>query len=153
MFFFLFSSILFFILWNTDSFSLVLLVLICLIFLWVSILSAHPSSSYASSLSFLVFCLSLAFVTTSSLIVFYVCFEGVLFPMFALLLSFGQSFEKVNASLFLLLYTIIGSFPFLLFALRSFSSVSALSGLTSLPVVYCLFLTFGVKSPLFWLHA
>jgi len=73
--------------------------------------------------------------------------------MFVLLMSFGLSFEKVNASLFLLLYTIIGSLPFLLFALRSFSSVSALSELSSLPVVYCLFLTFGVKSPLFWLHA
>jgi len=73
--------------------------------------------------------------------------------MFVLLMSFGLSFEKVNASLYLLLYTIIGSLPFLLFALRSFSSVSALSELSSLPVVYCLFLTFGVKSPLFWLHA
>jgi len=150
---YLFFFLLFFILRNTDDFSMVMIVLVGLIFLWVTILGSVSAYSLASALSLFVFGLSVVFFITSSLIVFYVCFEGVLFPMFILLLTFGQSFEKVNASVFLLLYTIIGSFPFLLFALRCFSSVSALSELSSLPVLYTLFVTFGAKSPLFWLHA
>jgi NADH:ubiquinone oxidoreductase subunit 4 (subunit M) len=138
---------------QSEEFSSILLVLITLMLVWVSTILSGSGFSLQSFFLVLVYLLSAAFVTTSSLLMLYISFEGVLAPMFFLILTFGYSPEKVGASLYLLAYTVIGSFPFLVFTITSFGPVVELSALLRPTLAYCLFITFGTKTPLFWLHA
>jgi len=148
-----FTSLLVLLLFQTEEFRMILLFLICLIFVWVSDSSLLCSISLASSLQLSIFLFSFCFLTSSSLLWFYICFEGVLVPIFFLILTFGYCSEKILATVYLLIYTVIGSLPLLLFVFSSFESVTALGNLSSPALATCLFITFGAKSPLFWLHA
>jgi len=138
---------------QSEDFSCTLLILITLMLVWVSSILSGGGSSLQSLLIVMVYLLAAAFVTTSSLLTLYISFEGVLAPMFFLILTFGYAPEKVDASLYLIAYTVIGSFPFLVFTITSFGPVTDLSSLLSPILAYCLFVTFGIKTPLFWLHA
>lgn len=140
-------------LFESEAFNSIMLVLITLMFVWVCSLFQYSGCSLLSFLLFFVFLLSAIFVTTPSLLMLYISFEGVLAPMFFLILFFGYSAEKVEARVYLLAYTIIGSFPFLLLSVTTLGPVTILSGLTSPSYAFCLFVTFGTKTPLFWLHA
>ena len=138
---------------QSEEFSCTLLVLITLMLIWVSSILTGSGSSLQSFFLFFVYLLAAIFVTTSSLLMLYISFEGVLAPMFFLMLTFGYSPEKVGASLYLLAYTVIGSFPFFVFTITSFGPVIDLTALWRPTMAYCLFITFGTKTPLFWLHA
>jgi len=138
---------------QSEEFSSTLLVLITLMLVWVSSILSGSGCSLQSLFLVFVYLLAATFVTTSSVLLLYISFEGVLAPMFFLLLSFGYAPEKVDASLYLLAYTVIGSFPFLVFTITSFGPVADLTSLLRPTLAYCLFVTFGVKTPLFWLHA
>ena len=54
-------------------------------------------------------------IKTKSLLLFYVFFEFRIVPITLILFLFGYQPEKLQASLFLLLYTVVGSIPLLLF--------------------------------------
>jgi len=132
---------------------MIILILVCLIFVWVFDSNFHCSCSLASSLQLSIFLFSFCFLTSYSLLCFYICYEGVLVPIFFLILIFGYCSEKIPATVYLLIYTVIGSLPLLLFVFSSYESVPALGNLSSPALATCLFITFGAKSPLFWLHA
>jgi len=93
------------------------------------------------------------FFTTSSLLFFYISFELSLLPILFLVLLFGYQPEKLISSLYLLVYTIVCSFPLFLFMVYSIS-FSTLGfqdiGMTSSVLVTTAFL---VKSPLYSLHS
>lgn len=56
--------------------------------------------------------------TASNLILFYICFEAILIPMFYLILIWGSRSRKIKAAFYLFLYTAFGSiFFFISFAL------------------------------------
>jgi len=48
---------------------------------------------------------------------FYLRFEFVVLPIFLIMLMFGYSVDRVLASLYMFLYTLLTSLPFLLFLL------------------------------------
>jgi len=138
---------------QSEEFSSALLILITLLLIWIRPILSGSGCSLQALLLFFVFLLSATFVTTSSLLMLYISFEGVLAPMFFLIMTFGYAPEKACASLYLIAYTVIGSFPFLVFTITSFGPVTDLTSLLRPALAYCLFVTFGTKTPLFWLHA
>nr|AID54847.1 NADH dehydrogenase subunit 4 [Hoplopleura akanezumi] len=94
-----------------DSFSLFLVW--SLIWVLLSILVVPPSpasvSVWASSL------LSMLFYLASDWLMFYVWFEASMLPMFWLIISLSKSPERLAASRFLFMYTVMASFPLLIF--------------------------------------
>ena len=86
-------------------------------------------------------------IKTKSLLTFYVLFELSIVPITIIIFLYGYQPEKLRASMFLLLYTVVRSLPLLLWVIMSDSSFIN-SSLLSLPITLC----FMVKSPLYLLH-
>lgn len=131
------------------------MVLSCLsfVFLLVCLVYSSVTRSLLSTLVFALFVIVCSFLTTSSLIVFFVMYEFSLFPVCSLILFLGYQPEKLQSTYFLLLYTVICSIPFLFFALSLNGAL--VEGLVSLPpfarTLVCL--SFMVKSPIYTLHS
>ncbi|YP_001083070.1 NADH dehydrogenase subunit 4 (mitochondrion) [Mizuhopecten yessoensis] len=68
----------------------------------------------------IVLCCFLAFCSYS-FFWFYIFFELSLVPVFVLILRWGVQPERISAAFYLMLYTLTGSLPFLLFILSCFS--------------------------------
>lgn len=95
------------------------------------------------------------------MLLYYIFFESILPPLFILIGSFG-SINRVRASFYLFLYTLLGS----LFLLLSIVKTSSLTGITDFDVLYkwniqhsiqiflfCgIFIAFAVKTPVMFLN-
>ena len=84
---------------------------------------------------------------TKSLLLFYVYFEASVLPITLILYLYGYQPEKLQASIFLLLYTVARSLPLLLVILLGVPDITSYSFL-ALPLT----LAFIVKSPMYLLH-
>lgn len=93
--------------------SYVLILTFIFVFLLVSLFSHNSSCSLNSSLALLLCLVVSTFVVTHSLMVFFIMYELSLVPICLLILLFGYQPEKLNAMLWLLLYTVVCSFPLL----------------------------------------
>jgi NADH-ubiquinone oxidoreductase chain 4 len=138
LFFFVFSFFLFFVLvfffydfsfggfvfGDSLGFSLLLLtffIYICCYF--TSLLEKWVSNGFFSFSFFLSLIYFLLFIGFSlfSFVGFYVCFEFIFMAMFLFLLGWGYRPERLQASFYIVFYTIVVSLPFLLFLLFSSS--------------------------------
>jgi NADH-ubiquinone oxidoreductase chain 4 len=95
------------------------------------------------------------------ILLYYVFFESILPPLFILIGLFGSS-DKVRASFYFFLYTLLGS----LFLLLSILSMSSLMGPTNMDALYKfnfnyitqfflfygIFIAFAVKTPTIFLN-
>jgi len=84
-------------------------------------------------------------IKTKRLWLFYIFFEASVIPIVMIIYLYGYQPEKLNASLFLFLYTVVSSLPLLLYIITielGFTSYLAL------PMTLC----FIVKSPIYILH-
>jgi len=150
------SSLLFFVFFVTlevDSLRLIL-VLLCAFVVSQCLFTCYAiSSPLLLSLLFALTVIRLIFFSTSSLLVFYIRFELSLFPVSLLILIFGYQPEKINSTLFLLVYTIVGSLPLLYFVSISPNCL----GLCFYPLgsylSLLLLLPFIIKRPLYLLHS
>jgi len=137
---------------ETNALSLVLTLLILFVNFTISTYFFSRPGSLGVFLVFLLLLTTLAFATTSSLLFFYVFFESSLLPVLGITFLLGYQPEKVSASLYLLIYTVVGSVPLLIFTLRVlgcvFTGLATLTGFTSL----CVSLAFMVKAPAYTLH-
>jgi len=137
---------------ETNPLSTILFLLIFYVNTTVSICLRPHDSSLCHGLVFCLLLSTLTFATTSSLLLFFVFYEFSLFPVLGLTFIFGYQPEKVSASLYLLIYTVVGSLPLFLFAVvyqgSVFSGLVSISGFTSL----CISLAFMVKAPVYTLH-
>uniref|UniRef100_UPI0030E395A8 NADH dehydrogenase subunit 4 n=1 Tax=Cosmolaelaps hrdyi TaxID=3126097 RepID=UPI0030E395A8 len=94
-----------------------------------------------------------------NLLMFYIFFEMILFPMMILIKKFGFQKERFMAMMYMFMYTMFGSLPLLVVLILmnkmenlSFFYLSYLNmNLSSLSVVF-LFLAFLVKFPLYGFH-
>nr|VFU78692.1 NADH dehydrogenase subunit 4 [Proasellus aragonensis] len=108
---------------SLDSMSLVLV----LLSIWVvtlMILSSHKinlynkySSTFNMMMSLLLLTLILAF-SCSSLLMFYIFFEASLVPTFILIMGWGYQPERLQAGVYMMLYTIFASLPLLVVLLN-----------------------------------
>jgi NADH-ubiquinone oxidoreductase chain 4 len=87
---------------------------------------------------------------------FYISFERTLIPMLLIILLLGPQPERLSASLYMLLYTVRCSLPFLVYLLLNsslcFETVLPATPPASLGLSCLLLLPFLVKLPLYLLH-
>nr|AIY61680.1 NADH dehydrogenase subunit 4 [Serritermes serrifer] len=107
---------------------------------------------------FLVIMLFCAF-TSVDFLSFYVFFESSLIPTFILVLGWGYQPERVQAGIYLLLYTILASLPLLAGIFYLYSLLGSLCFFVpqNLEVVnflfyLCMVMAFLVKMPMFFVH-
>jgi len=141
-------------------------ILLTTIIMPVAILSNWNSIQSQNVLSFVVIMLLLeslllAVFLVLDILLFYVFFESILPPLFLLIGLFGSS-NKVRASFYLFLYTLLGS----LFMLLSIIVMSSIMGttdfdalskanfsyVTQLFLFYGIFIAFAVKTPVIFLN-
>lgn len=99
--------------------------------------------------------------TINNLILFYLVFEASLIPTIALIVLWGYQPERIQASLYLILYTITASLPLLLSLLYWTSASGRLimseigslpTPLSANPLSFFLLCAFIVKLPIYTLH-
>lgn len=139
--------------------------------LWISrlIILARNKIKFSSTFSnyFIISCLllrTLLILTFSSrnLLLFYILFERSLVPIIILILTWGYQPERLQARIYLMLYTLTASLPILIIIFLIFTKNHHLSLIiphwgSPLPEVlhywwYVLIMAFLVKIPLFSLH-
>lgn len=111
--------------------------------------------------SFLVFLFSIYFMlficfTFFNMLLFYISFELIFMLIFIFVLSWGYRPERLQASLYIVFYTIVVSFPLFvflvisdsLFILRKFETFSRIEGYWW----FFIFLVFLVKLPVYGVH-
>jgi len=118
-------------------------------------------SLFSSLILILNFILILTF-STSNLILFYILFESSLIPTLSLILLWGYQPERLQAGIYLILYTISASLPLLFLIAFIYNKSSSLSIILPLPKFYlwnphnfislAAIIAFLVKIPLFITH-
>nr|YP_009646906.1 NADH dehydrogenase subunit 4 [Conepatus chinga]QCX31736.1 NADH dehydrogenase subunit 4 [Conepatus chinga] len=162
------SSLLFF----TDSLSAPLLVLTTwLLPLMLMASQSHLSKEtptrkklYITMLTLLQLFLIMTF-TASELIMFYILFEATLIPTLIIITRWGNQAERLNAGLYFMFYTLVGSLPLLVALLYIQNNLGTLNFLTTQYLLQPLstswsnillwlacMMAFMVKMPLYGLH-
>lgn len=139
----------------SSSFDLLRTSLICLSFLIsaliilarqkILILNKNPMSFLNITL-LLNFILILAFMTRN-LILFYIIFEASLIPTLFIILGWGYQPERLQAGIYLILYTITASLPFLFFLLY----IQNINSHLTFYLPYWNFIPFNYLSSFCWL--
>lgn len=171
---FIYQTPSFFFLTNNYSFSLdIIRFLLILITLWVTALiiiarqkilfNINKPISFISSILLLILIIIIAF-SSRSLIIFYIFFEASLIPTLFLIISWGYQPERLQARIYLIIYTVTASLPLLIsiiflykrnghlyFLLSNWYFFSS-SFFFSWPWWLILISAFLVKTPLFLVH-
>jgi len=98
--------------------------------------------------------------SVKDLINFYLWFERSLIPIFILVYGWGMQPERLEASLYLVCYTLFGSFPLLIFILNINYEINITFILRNfiffknliLRYLHIIYIAFLVKIPIFFLH-
>lgn len=162
------SSLLFF----SDSLSAPLLALTTWLLPLILIASQYHLSKepytrkklYASILILLQLFLIITF-TATELILFYILFEATLIPTLIIITRWGNQTERLNAGLYFLFYTLVGSLPLLVALLHIQNNMGSLSFLivqywarplpnswSNILLWLACIIAFIVKMPLYGLH-
>nr|VFU78783.1 NADH dehydrogenase subunit 4 [Proasellus ibericus] len=123
----------------------------------INLFSEH-SATFNTVLVLLLLALILAF-SSSSLLMFYIFFEASLIPTFTLIIGWGYQPERLQAGVYMMLYTIFASLPLLVVLLNMMAkdSVSCVVEVnfyssSSAAVLLGALLAFSVKLPLYMVH-
>nr|AVI16536.1 NADH dehydrogenase subunit 4 [Nyctereutes procyonoides] len=119
---------------------------------------------YASMLILLQLFLIMTF-TATELILFYILFEATLIPTLIIITRWGNQTERLNAGLYFLFYTLVGSLPLLVALLHIQNNMGSLSFLmvqywarplpnswSNILLWLACMMAFMVKMPLYGLH-
>nr|AYQ22954.1 NADH dehydrogenase subunit 4 [Pleurocryptella fimbriata] len=151
--------------WDSMSISLVILSI------WITILMVMATPSRISSsfhhkllmkMMFVLLLFLIMFFSTSNFIMFYIFFEASLIPTFLIILGWGGQPERVQAGIYMMLYTVMASLPLLL-CLLYWSEISfSFNMLLSFPCLFPPILSsvwicgtlaaFCVKLPMYMAH-
>nr|AGT52307.1 NADH dehydrogenase subunit 4 [Nycticebus bengalensis] len=88
--------------------------------------------------------------TASELILFYILFEATLIPTLVIITRWGNQTERLNAGLYFLFYTLLGSLPLLIILLYTQNLAGSLN-LSILPLYHRNMLTPSWSSDLAWI--
>nr|YP_003540692.1 NADH dehydrogenase subunit 4 [Eophreatoicus sp. 14 FK-2009]ACN72770.1 NADH dehydrogenase subunit 4 [Eophreatoicus karrkkanj] len=118
-------------------------------------------SMFLMSVFFLMWFLVLTF-STPNYMMFYIMFEASLIPTFMLILGWGYQPERIQAGMYMLLYTITASLPLLLLLILTTSknnstnmlmlSMLPFKSFSSMVMMLTFMMAFLVKLPLYWIH-
>nr|AMW67821.1 NADH dehydrogenase subunit 4 [Nallachius americanus] len=137
-----------------------------LLSIWVTFLMVMASGGvysmdYSKNLFLMVvwFLLLMLVLTFSSLnlFYFYLFFEASLIPTFLLIMGWGYQQERLQAGIFLLFYTLVGSLPLLMVIFYFYMEKGILVlgvylDSTSLFIYFGLVLAFLIKMPMYFVH-
>nr|YP_009710910.1 NADH dehydrogenase subunit 4 [Tinaminyssus melloi]QGA47513.1 NADH dehydrogenase subunit 4 [Tinaminyssus melloi] len=145
-----------------DSLSIIMVLMsIMMMILIILVIDKYMYMGYYMmvAMSVLLFMICLVF-TSVNILMFYIFFEAVLVPMYFVILYWGNNVERYSSAMYMIMYTLVGSIPLLLFLCvkthfmsLSFvlSTISFFSELTFLEMM-ALLLAFLVKIPMYMLH-
>ena len=145
------------VIWSLSScFLRSLKLLLILISLWVFQNISTINSIRPGSLFHLI-CLTLlitvvSFFLTGKTMIFYILFELRLIPTLFMVFFFGYQPEKIQASMYLLIYTVISSLPLLLLLLNSCLYLNYFTAADRFWFCVILTLAFIVKTPIYMVH-
>lgn len=136
-----------------------------LLSVWITILiilarfkeMLYENKYFKFYLFFMLFLLYLCFYRIN-LIIFYFFFESILFPIIIIIFNWGNQPERLQAGIYILIYTLLGSLPLfiLIILLREYSLNYLLIDFRVFkPIGYLFFfiiLGFLVKVPMFFVH-
>lgn len=91
----------------------------------------------------------------SNIFHFYIFFEIVLIPTIILITKYGKQPERLQAGIYLLIYTILASLPLLvsiLFIKNNISFILIINQIIKFKFIILLIIAFLVKIPIFFLH-
>jgi proton-translocating NADH-quinone oxidoreductase chain M len=135
------------------------LILLCV---WLASETVYTYSKWFYFVLFLTQFFLIQVFLILELALFYIAFEAVLIPMFLLIMIWGSRERKIHAAYQFFLYTLIGSFLFLLALFLVYSIVgstdylvllgSEISNFHQLLLGVALFIAFAIKIPLFPVH-
>nr|YP_010032421.1 NADH dehydrogenase subunit 4 [Cicadetta abscondita]QOW07736.1 NADH dehydrogenase subunit 4 [Cicadetta abscondita] len=132
--------------------------------IWISFLMIISSPMYKYNnmmfFMFLVLWLMIFLIisfSTSSIMIFYICFESSLIPIMIIIMGWGYQPERINASYYLLFYTLFASMPMLvsIFFLYKINLTNIFMLMTSPINTYIyigMTMAFLIKMPLFMFH-
>ena len=152
----------FFLFFNLDLISISIILLS--FYIIVLIMLSQFSSNFLKNLFFIFIMLNLSLVftfSTNRIILFYFFFEWSLIPIFFIILGWGYQLERIKSRFYLLLYTLFGSLPLLIFIIILINLNFSLSIIFIRNMVllkrYNLYLSimlmsFLVKFPIFFFH-
>nr|YP_011021919.1 NADH dehydrogenase subunit 4 [Argas vulgaris]WQM44086.1 NADH dehydrogenase subunit 4 [Argas vulgaris] len=135
-----------------------------LLSLWVSVLMflAAFNLSMINEKSFFFYLLLMTFLlvmcfSLSNLLMFFIFFESVLFPIVMMILNWGAQPERLQAGIYMLFYTLFGSFPLFVYLLSSNFSINFIYLFSKSDSVWSIFfllivLAFVISVPMFLFH-
>lgn len=154
-----------FIIIDTISSSLIILTI------WISILilmaraKIHMSFNYRRLFSYTILALLVTLVIcfrTSNLLIFYIIFEASLIPTIALIIIWGYQPERLQASIYLMIYTVCASLPLLIILINlkynnnhqliNYSIIELPKSINTYITWILVILAFLVKLPLYSVH-
>nr|ANJ70652.1 NADH dehydrogenase subunit 4 [Stenus clavicornis] len=148
--------------WSMDLLSYIMIILtiwICLMMILSSMKINYLKNNnklFLFTLLMLLFSLIMTFISVN-LFMFYLFFEMSLIPTIMLILGWGYQPERIQASIYLLFYTLLASLPMLLaifywFLKSKILNFLMLQEIDSLLMYFMVNLIFLVKIPLYMFH-
>nr|QTZ18381.1 NADH dehydrogenase subunit 4 [Rhipicephalus linnaei]UYX57260.1 NADH dehydrogenase subunit 4 [Rhipicephalus linnaei] len=130
---------------------------------WISLLMIMASklnNNYKNKTFnfYLLLMMNLLFICflAENLLMFYLFFEAVLFPIVLMISGWGSQPERIQAGFYMLMYTVFGSLPLLILMLFKYKSLSIIFNewlLNGMGLIFFLMiLGFLVKIPMFLFH-
>lgn len=156
--FYFFNKLIF----GIDGISLFFILIINIIFIILLLNRINQPNKYLIKLLISIQLLSLLIFLVLDLFLFYLSFETILLPMFLLIFFYGSRNKKIEGSILLIIYTILGS----LFLLLILILLILQTGTTDYEILLTLiihpnqqyflwfgfFIAFAIKMPLFPFH-
>nr|YP_010033973.1 NADH dehydrogenase subunit 4 [Gymnobelideus leadbeateri]QOW83348.1 NADH dehydrogenase subunit 4 [Gymnobelideus leadbeateri] len=109
--------------------------------------STNRKKTYITMLIILQLALIMAF-SSSELIMFYILFETTLIPTLIIITRWGSQNERLNAGLYFLFYTLVGSLPLLVALLHMYNNLGSLHILTT--SIFSNYLTISSSNSILW---
>lgn len=138
---------------NIDKFSIILILLTC-IRITLIILSS-PKINEITNCIVPIFIILIITFSISNIIIFYIIFELVLIPTIILVIKSGKQPERLQARIYLILYTITASLPLLIRIIllkNDHSFILSFIILNKLNIPLLFILAFLAKIPIFFIH-
>ncbi|MGZ7210362.1 MAG: proton-conducting transporter transmembrane domain-containing protein, partial [Methanobacterium sp.] len=148
-----------------DGISILFFILTIILAFLCSLFILHEDNyQHKVYLLFIIEGLLLIIFSTIDLLLFYICFEGVLIPMYLLIGTYGSRERKIRASYLFFFYTLGSSILVLLAILQIYNTVGSLSFLDlcfsdkfddsteQYFIWFAFFLSFAAKIPMFPFH-
>jgi len=154
-----------FLILDSLRFSLVFLSIFIFFLIIISSLSSLLVKFYRKVFNFAILSLIILLICSflvNNMILFYIFFEAALVPTYWVILGFGKQPERLQAGMYIILYTVLASLPLLIFILsytETFNLIRFISSQTLNPnsmvkelIGVRALLAFGVKLPIFIVH-